>query len=312
MIHAERLGVILAPEYRLDAKFNAGMIREGDRVHMLYRRAENWDGASPNGFRYKKNFVAYALLDTKGRLLRDDGVPVIEPCCEFDKAGIEDPRIILFERVYYVFYTCYDLIQARVGISKTTDFKSFERIGVIPAAEFDKDAFIFPERIGGKVAYIHRIGSTIQIDYFDNIEDMLDESYWKSYDLGKAEVMTAEYPWEDVKIGGSVPPIKTADGWLFIYHGVGSDHGDKCYRMGAALLDLENPSKVIGRLPYPLLEPEEEYELKGDVDDVVFPTGAFLNGDDLYISYGGADSVVAMARLSLSELLDEFKNYPVD
>ena len=64
--------------------------------------------------------------------------------------------------------------------------------------------------------------------------------------------------------------------------------------------------------PYPLLEPEEEYELKGDVDDVVFPTGAFLNGDDLYISYGGADSVVAMARLSLSELLDEFKNYPVD
>lgn len=312
MLKVERLGVLLAPEKERFAKFNAGMIRVGDKVHMLYRSAESFDGESATGFRYKENFVAHAELDLNGKLIKDDKAPVIAPCGQFDTAGIEDPRIVEFEGVFYIFYTCFDLKLARVGVSKTLDFISYERIGVIPTNKYDKDAFMFPERIGGKIAYIHRIESTIQIDYFDRIDDLFNPAYWSAYDVSKTEVITGKYDWEDVKVGGSVPPVKTEDGWLFIYHGVGSDKNPFCYRAGAALLDPENPSKVIARLPYPILEPTEDYELNGDINNVVFPQGVFLNGDDMYMSYGGADTVVAIAKMSLKELLSELKKYPAE
>lgn len=314
MIEAQRLGVVLHPR-KGHAKFNAGMVRDGDTVHMLYRWAKGKFDNTGKIAGYHQDFISYARLNTRGEVLYDaDSKGFITP----QSLGnpdllVEDPRIVSFEGEYILFYTVWDGQVARVGMSRTLDFQTVEHIGVIPSLDWDKDAFILPERIDGKIVYIHRIEPDIQIDYFDSFEDMLDEAYWADY-RGRAHeqvVIASRFDWECKKVGGSIPPIKTEQGWLFIYHGVSDDREPFCYRVGAALLDLRNPSRVIARLPYPILEPAEDYERFGDVNEVVFPQGAYIDGDFLYMSYGGADTVVAMCRYPLDELLEELKKNTV-
>ena len=113
--------------------------------------------------------------------------------------------------------------------------------------------------------------------------------------------MKSEQPWEARKIGAGPPPVRTDKGWLLIYHGVDED---RVYRAGAALLDLEEPWKVIARTPEPILEPEEEYELVGDVPNVVFPEGAVVIGDELLVFYGAADKVCCVATAPLEEFIE--------
>lgn len=314
MLSVERLGVVLQPRDKDHAKFNPGMILQGDTVHMVYRWAKT-DPRNPGTKRshnYEQDFVSYARLTPDGKLvtdLDDKGFIRFESADPRHPIFTQDPRIVEFEGEYIIFYTYWDLNIARVGMSRTKDFKTVEPIGVIPTQEWDKDAFILPERINGKIVYIHRIEPNIQIDYFDTFEDMLDPAYWADYKsrIHEKVVITGAYPWENMKVGGSIPPIRTEMGWLFLYHGVANDRTPFCYRAGAAMLDLENPNKVIARLPYPILEPVTEYERHGDVDEVVFPQGAYLHDGWLYMSYGGADKVVAMCRCRLKELLDELK-----
>ncbi len=315
MVVAERLGIILQPKQGY-AKFNAGMIREGETVHMLYR----WAASSrPQGEQfpiYSQDHVAYARMDLKGNVLEDtDETPFIKlpPNPDGSPVYTQDPRIVPFEGEYYLFYTVWNMKAARVGISRTKDFKTVEHIGIVPNGNWDKDAFILPERIKGKIAYVHRVEPEIQIDYFNSFSEMLDEAYWKDYSQIKDQrmVIRGEHVWENQKVGGSVPPIETELGWLFIYHGVSNDRTPFCYRAGVAVLDRNNPSKVVYRLPYPILEPTEEYECRGDVPEVVFPQGVYLNGDHLYMSYGGADTIVAMCRYNYSNLINELSKYPV-
>jgi predicted GH43/DUF377 family glycosyl hydrolase len=135
--------------------------------------------------------------------------------------------------------------------------------------------------------------------------------YWPHHlqNLDKYTVISAQFSWEATKIGAGPPPIRTDAGWILIYHGV-----DKMatYRAGAALLDYKNPYQVIARLPYPILEPEREYERIGDVGNVVFPQGLVLFGDKLQIYYGGADKVVALAEGNLFQLIDELWKHKLD
>ena len=314
MINVERLGVVLQPKEG-HAKFNAGMVREGDTVHMVYRWSKGIHSSQNEGFHvagYTQDFVSYAKLDMEQNVVFDaDEEGLIKlPLKDGKDVWTQDPRIVPFEDEYILFFSVWDNIVCRVGIARTKDFKSVEMIGVIPTNQWDKDAFILPERVNGKIVYIHRIEPEIQIDYFDSFEDMLDPAYWEDY-ANKAHdkvVITSEFDWENKKVGGSIPPIKTELGWLFIYHGVADDRVPFCYRAGAAVLELENPSKVVARLPYPILEPTEDYEVKGDVDNVVFPQGLYIEDGYVYISYGGADKVVAMCRFKYDELMDELKN----
>ncbi len=317
MIKAERLGAVLVPE-KNHAKFNAGMVLDSGKVHMLYRWSESskvWTGTK-TGLLYLQDFVSYAELTSDGKLVSDldeKGFIKFEFTDKNNPIFTQDPRIVKFEDEFIIFYTYWDLKISRVGISRTKDFKTVEHIGVIPTTEWDKDAFILPERVNGKIVYIHRIEPDIQIDYFDTFEDMLDREFWASYRqrIHEKVVIKGEYPWENLKVGGSIPPIKTEDGWLFIYHGVANDREPFCYRAGAALLDLENPQKVIARLPYPILEPTEPYERVGDVNEVVFPQGAYIHDGYLYMSYGGADTVVALCRYNFAELMAELKNHKI-
>lgn len=325
MLKLQRLGVVLAPastQPRTVAKFNAGMTLTGDTVHMVYRHAvwrPSYDPCRQSN--YASDDTRYARLTPEGRLLHDSNRPLIVPSLPWDVSGCQDARIIPFEGAYYLIYCAWDKDaapagqdKARVGIARTNDFVTCEKLGIIDHFAWDKDAFIFPERVSGRIAYVHRVTPNIQIDYFDTFEDLLDPRNWRDYErrVEASTVMRADFPWECGKVGGGVPPIKTERGWLLIYHAVETFPNEKfIYRAGAALLELENPSRVIARLPYPILSPEEDYEIRGDVDNVVFPVGGYVYQGELYISYGAADRCVAMARVPLDRLLEELGKHPV-
>ena len=327
MIRLERLGIVLAPERpetKTIAKFNAGMILVGGVVHMLFRYSEwrkQFDPLTQSN--YAVDEIRYARLTPTGKLLEESHRPLIFPTHAWETSGCQDARVVEFEGAFYITYTAWDKDiapagqdRARVGMARTEDFRTVEKLGIITHSTWDKDAFLFPERIGGRVAYMHRVEPNIQIDYFGSIENLLDPHTWNNYNhrVESSTVLRAVYPWECGKVGGSVPPIKTEQGWLVVYHAVeivSPAPGDFVYRAGVALLDLENPSKVIARLPYPVLEPEEEYERVGDVNNVVFPVGGYIYRGDLYVSYGAADRVTALAKVNLANLLDELARHPV-
>ena len=308
MIKFKKLGIVMKPlkdQFGSFARFNPGVQLKNGVVHMLYR-------ATNSDIKDRKNYISYigyAKLDTDTNILYDSNEKVIYPTLPEEAMGCEDPRIIEFEGSFYIFYTAYDGQKARVAIAKTDDFIKYTKLGVVNNYFWDKDAFIFPERIGGRIAYLHRIEPNIQLDYFESFDELLSINTWENYQskIEKSTIMKCKYLWENQKISGSVPPIKTEKGWLLLYHAV----DDKfVYRGSIALLDLLNPSKVIARIPYPMLEPIEEYELNGDVSNVVFPEGGYIHNDELFIYYGAADKYIALAKIGMKELLEELEIYP--
>ncbi|MBN1154103.1 hypothetical protein JXB12_04200 [candidate division KSB1 bacterium] len=297
-------GAILEPipehPWESQAVLNPGTVREGDFVHMLYRAVEG------------ENFstLGYAKLDRSGKVIERMPEPAINRTRPEEKQGCEDARIVLFEGSYYIFYTAYDGTNVRVSAASTSDFKKYKKYGVIIPDVNNKDSMIFPQRIKNRIVLIHRVDPDIQFAYFDTLEGMLsgDVRYWERYmkKLDDYTVMRPKFEWEFKKIGAGAPPIKTDDGWLLIYHGVDKN---LVYRGGAALLDLDDPSKVISRLPEPIIEPIRTYELVGDVPNVVFPEGTALFDDELMVYYGGADKVIGMANINIYELLDALKKH---
>ena len=189
MLSVERLGVLLAPKDENHAKFNAGMVKQGDKVHMVYRWSkQNGIATDANekktGIVYSDDFVSYAELTPEGKLVSDlDERGLIKYYIENPKTPVyaQDPRIVEFEGEYIIFFVRYDLKICRVGMARTKNFKKIEPIGIIPSNDWDKDAFILPERINGKIVYIHRIEPNIQIDYFDSFDEMIDPEYWNHY-----------------------------------------------------------------------------------------------------------------------------------
>lgn len=328
MLKFERLGVVLqhkTPTHRTIAKYNAGMALHEGVVHMAFRYGEarkEYDGTMSN---YAKDEIRYARLTPEGKLVYESPVPLISPSFDYECSGCQDARVIPFEGWFYLTYCGWDKDIAPLGqdrpsmaFARTKDFKTVEKLGIVRHFAWDKDHYLFPERIGGKVALIHRVAPNIQLEYFDSIEAMLDQRFWDTYTQEKADqatILRAAYPWENGKVGGSAPPVKTEKGWLFSYHGVEPLTGDPerpfVYRMGLALLDLDNPRRVLARLPYPVLEPEEDYERNGDVNNVVFPVGGYVYDGYYYISYGGADRVTALARAPLADILEELDKHRV-
>jgi predicted GH43/DUF377 family glycosyl hydrolase len=299
-------GAILEPvpehPWESGAVFNPATLQQGDVIHTLYRAVEG-DNFST---------IGYAQIDRSGKIIERQPQPVLTRTEPFERQGVEDPRLSLLDGTYYVVYTGWDGYYARVALASSRDLKHYTKHGVIIPFAWDKDAMFFPERVNGKIVLMHRIQRAIQLTFFDDMEELLrvDFDFWGQYltHLEDYTIMHPEFEWEWLKIGGGPPPIKTQDGWLLIYHGV--DH-HLVYRAGAALLDLEDPCRVIARLPYPILEPDRPYEREGDVPNVVFPTGTALFDDELMVYYGGADKVIAAARGSLSELLAELRKHPV-
>jgi predicted GH43/DUF377 family glycosyl hydrolase len=282
--------------------FNAAAIDLGGRVHLLYR-AMGEDNTSTIGYAATKDGV---------KILERAEEPVYVPREEFEKkhgsgrgnSGCEDPRITKIDNTLYMTYTAYDGVHStRVALSTISEKDFLARrwnkwskpVLTTPEHVNDKDTCIVPEKIGGQYMLMHRIDPMICADFLDILD-------FKKNKLTRCIEMMGPRPgmWDSEKIGIAGPPIKTEKGWLLIYHGVSKT---STYRLGAVLLDLQNPSIVLSRSVDTIFEPIEEYERVGVVGKVVFSCGIVKRGDTLLIYYGAADTVLGVAKLSLKKLL---------
>jgi beta-1,2-mannobiose phosphorylase / 1,2-beta-oligomannan phosphorylase len=303
------------------AVFNCAILHYENKFHMLYRAIGEYE-------RYISR-IGYASSTDGYSFARSNHI-ALEPTQDYEKYGIEDPRMVEIDNQVYITYVILSayvtdgaIVEASTALATTTDFLKYTRLRVITSkGSNNKDVVLFPEKMSqqqssvlslssssnnadgaGKYFFLHRpsswIGSTYGVD---------KPSIW----LGEGNALTnfekhtlllkPEEDWEELKVGAGPPPIKTSAGWLVIYHGVSRE---KVYSAGAALLDLHDPSKIIGRTKRPILEPKEPYEKLGDVNNVVFPTGAcIVDNDKLFVYYGAADKVCCLATADLNYLLD--------
>ena len=303
------------------AVFNPGAWYEDGRVHLLFR-------AIPEGYRripleqpdphgpelgFDQSYISYIgyASSTDGLTFVPRETPYIKPDEDFDVYGAEDPRISRIDDTYLITYTalCRPAFDphngVRIGLASSHDFVGLKKHGVVGPPVCDKDAVIFPGRIGGRIAMLHRITPDIQLVFFDDLAQLFQppDGFWQSHmdNLDQHVVMRSEQTWESKKIGVGPTPIETEEGWLIIYHGVDADH---IYRAGLALLDRDDPRRVIARTTHPVLQPELDFELYGDVDNVVFPEGAVVIDGELHVYYGAADRVIGHASAPLRSVMD--------
>ncbi|MBE0662405.1 MAG: pesticidal protein Cry7Aa [Bacteroidales bacterium] len=344
MIEVEKHGILISKtdfEFENDGVLNPAAIREGDSVHIFYRAVQKGNYST----------IGYCRLAGPLTVAERWEKPIMIPEFDYETQGVEDPRIVKIDDLYFMSYTAYDGLNARGALATSKNLKKFKKHGIIVPpisyAEFvflaetagkvneryyrnqkfyfqesdpekkimlwDKNVVFFPRRVKGKLVFLHRIRPGIQIVSIDNLKD-LNQAFWQKYFLKLEDhiILDPVFQHESSYIGSGCPPIETEYGWLLIYHGAEeTDHGIVYSACAAALLDLNNPAKVIARLPYALFSPEFEWERRGEVNNVVFPTGSALFEDTLFIYYGAADSVIATASVSLSALLAELLTYAV-
>lgn len=280
--------------YQVCTVHNAGMAKYGDEYVMLFRshlhngRSIIGIAKSKNGYKFKvepEPFLTPSLSGVFG---------------EYEEYGVEDVRISQIKDEYFLTYSAYSRHGVRIGLAKTKNFKMVEKIALITQSDL-RNVVIFPEKINGMYVRLDRPHSEIS-----------KWSIWISYspDLvhwGNSKVIMKPetYHWDEMKIGPGATPIKTARGWLNIYHGVFETMSGTVYRLGVALHDLNDPSIILGVSDEWILQPEDSWEVSGYVPNVVFTCGAIpeKNGS-VKIYWGGADSVMCVGSANINELVD--------
>jgi len=282
--------------YAVNSVFNPGATLLPDGTTLLLCRVEDRRGLSHLTVARSVNGIDNWQIDSRPTLAAD---PINFP---EELWGVEDPRITYVEELkkYAIVYTAYTRDGPGVSLALTEDFSQFERLGVIMAPE-DKDAALLPHRIDGQWALIHRPVSAPRAHMWISFSENL--YHWGRHKL-MLEARLGAW-WDANKIGLSPPPILTAKGWLVIYHGVRQTAAGAIYRLGLALFDLMNPEVCLKRGDEWIFGPEETYERRGDVDNVVFPCGTTIapDGDTVRLYYGAADTSIAMATGSIHALL---------
>lgn len=251
-----------------------------------------------NDWRYLTSISYIRIARSKdGKHFKIDDKPFIYPSNELQIYGLEDPRVTKIDDVYYIYFSAISPAGVGVMMVKTKDFKKVYDCGMIFSPE-NKDVIIFPEKINNKYYAINRPTpkSTGNLDMWLAESDNL--IHWGNFKhiLGIRENM-----WDNERIGGGAVPIKTEKGWLELYHGASKEQR---YCIGALLLDLDDPSKVIARCSEPILEPEAPYEVEGFFKNVVFTCGALVDDDIIKLYYGVADTSMAYAELSINDILN--------
>lgn len=212
--------------------------------------------------------------------------------------GIEDCRVIFMEGEYLLTYTQVSENGVGVGLMRTTDWRTFVREGMI-LPPHNKDCAIFEEKINGKYYCLHRPSGIALGGNFIWISSSKDLLHWGKH---RCIARTREGWWDSARVGAGAAPIKTAKGWLEIYHGATAENR---YCLGILLLDLNDPSKVLARSEHPIFEPEAAYELTGFFGNVVFTNGHLVNGDTITVYYGASDEVICGATFSIDALLSQ-------
>jgi len=213
-----------------------------------------------------------------------------------ERYGIEDCRVSQVEDTFYLTYTAVSSNGVAVGLRTTKDWQTFLSHGLI-FPPHNKDVAIFEEKINGKFYALHRPSSKDIGGNFIWLAESYDALHWGNH---QCIVKTRANSWENTRVGAGAAPIKTEKGWLEIYHAANQDHR---YSLGAVLLDLNYPAKVLARSETPIMEPKESYELNGFFGSVVFTNGHLVNGDELTIYYGAADELICGAKFSIEEIL---------
>lgn len=334
MIRVTKEGVILRKtdlDFENESVLNPAVIREGDSLYLFYRAVRNGNYSS----------IGFCRLDGPLTVKERFDVPILSPEFEYESHGIEDPRIVKIDDLYYMTYVAYNGKNALGALATSKDLKQFEKQGlIVPEIKINdfaaivqpldkvtnkyftmnigngflmnKDVVFFPRRINNKLYFMHRIKPEIQLVAVNSLQELTKE-FWEDYfkHFDEHIMLKPRYSQGLSYIGAGCPPIETKDGWLLIYHGVYHVSGKYTYSVRVSLLDLEDPRKVIAHLPYQLFKPANDYELSGIVNKVCFPTGTALFGDTLYIYYGAADQCIACASLSLSSVLEELMNVKI-
>lgn len=292
------------PENEWEAKlvFNPTTVNIGEKTYIIYR-AMSEDNTSCMG----------AAITNDGYTIDERFTePIYVPRMDFEvkkshptgNSGCEDGRATIIGDTLYMFYTAYNGIDVPKVAYSSISLKDFESKNwnewstpqlVTPDSVDDKDACLLAETIKGEYVIFHRVAHHVCLDMVQDLDFSKNRLNRCIPLFGPRDGM-----WDGLKVGIAGPPIKTNAGWLLLYHGVSTD---KYYRVGAMLMELDNPANIIGQTTDFIMEPEESWELVGEINKVVFPCGASVRGDDLLIYYGGADRVVGVATLKLPWLL---------
>jgi beta-1,2-mannobiose phosphorylase / 1,2-beta-oligomannan phosphorylase len=275
--------------------FNPGVLYYNGLFHMYYR-AQGLDWVSRIGYAVSRDGL-------KWNRLRD---PVLSPSDGSDDRGLEDPRVVEIDGVFYMTYTAYgSQFQGRGKpthsgggilpmVARSTNLITWERLGPIVCGEDNKDHVLFPHKIGGRFAALHRRYPNVCLAYSDDLRT------WKEEDMAQIYGPRPNNGWDAMSVGSNGPPIETEHGWLCINHAYDQQ---RIYRMGAVLLDLDDPSKVICRPKQPIFWPEQLWELRGDVPNVVFSCANPVVNGEVYMFYGGGDHVIGLATCRLEDLV---------
>lgn len=270
---------------------NAGAVKFNNE-HLLLIRVETMKGYSV--------FIVGRSPDGLHFLL--DNEPILEPqtkgkFAKYEDRGVEDPRITYLDNTYYIVYTANSRYGSRLALARTDDFKTIERIALISGPN-NKNGALFPQKINGKYVRLDRPfdGGNMWISYSDDL------IYW-----GNSKVVLTPRGggfWDSDRVGCEVPPIEVKGEWLILYYGVRETSGGPIFRMGAAVLDKEDPSKLLGRSDIPILSPREDYERIGDGGNIIFSCGAIVKEetDELYLYYGASNTVVCLGTAKLEDI----------
>ncbi len=311
------------PNYGWEAQgtFNPGVFQDDDQTLHLFYRAIGGDGISR---------VGYAKSEDGMHFIKRSSRPVFEPSFGFGMpdgkismepttyhpgyytsgggwGGSEDPKVVkIGQRIYmlYVAFEGWNSVRIALTSISVSDFRAGKwnwkkPVLISPPNKVNKNWVLFPEKIGGKFAILHSIAPKVSVEYIDDIDNLsgfVDSPRPEGPQPGRAG------SWDNFLRGAGAPPIKTDIGWLLLYHAIDKRETGK-YKLGAMILDKDDPTKVLYRSPHPILYPEMWYENEGK-PGVVYASGAAVVGDELFVYYGGGDRVVCMAVTHLKDFLD--------
>ena len=313
---------ILSPRkevlWEAKAVFNPTVIETEGKYVMLYRTypdtlAETELRLYRPGSKFTGNVSFIGIAESEnGSDFVGGKVPFIEPSESYDAFGCEDPRVTKLDEYFYITYTAIDAPlwkkdktpNIRIALARTKDFVNVEKMGIVGPIVKSKAACVWPERVNGRIGFAYTENadsgnSSVKIKYFDSVEQILTESNWED---GETIIKTEPWLHRGPELGAV--PIKTVEGWLMIFS---SESMTDTWSISAALFELNNPQKMIGRTKGFILEPATDYERNGLVPNVTFPSGAVLVKDEIWVYYGAADTVVGLATGKTADLLKAIK-----
>ncbi|HEU0085876.1 MAG TPA: hypothetical protein VFQ59_02860 [Candidatus Paceibacterota bacterium] len=295
------------------ATFNPAAITVDEKIYLIYRAVGENDSSvlgyalSSDGFQIDER-LPYSIFKRHSSLEQKSETPILNYSSgDGWNGGCEDPRLTLIDDRAYMIFTAFDgwgslrLALTSISLSdlkkKRWNWKS--PVLISPPGEIHKNWVLFPEKIKGKYAIMHSFYPKILVAYFDSLDELNGKKFIKSNNTRPVDLSRT---WDSWFRGVGPTPIKTKEGWLILYHAMEHHNPDR-YRLGALLLDLKDPTKVLYRSKEPILEPEKDYENEGHKWGVIYCCGAVVKDKNLFVYYGGADKVVAVASVPLKDLL---------